>query len=201
MANKPTYEELEQMVKALEKEASKLRHTNETLWESEEKYRNLFEHANDSIFIIAPSTHRFLDINDNAAKRLGYTQEELLQLTIDDIDAPNASQGNDAIIHKLLDTGKVTFEHAHLRKNGTKMPVEISSRVIEYGGRQVFQSIVRKISDRKHAEEALMESEERYRDLYENAPNAYFSISAADGSILRCNNAAVHVSMSTRFPH
>ncbi len=49
------------------------------------------------------------------------------------------------------------------------------------------------VDDRKLAEEAMRESEERFRDLYDNAPNAYFSISAADGSILRCNIAALNM--------
>jgi PAS domain S-box-containing protein len=49
---------------------------------SEEKYRNFFNYTNDSFFIIDPASRRFLDINDNAAKRLGYTKKELLNLTI-----------------------------------------------------------------------------------------------------------------------
>ncbi|MFQ5341915.1 MAG: PAS domain S-box protein, partial [Anaerolineae bacterium] len=122
------------------------------LRESEEKYRSLFEHANDSIFIIDPATQRFLDVNENAARRLGYTREELLQLAFDDIDTPMAAARNEAIIRELQEAGSVVFEHAHRRKDGAEMPVEISSRVIEYGGRQVFQSFARDITDRKLAE-------------------------------------------------
>ena len=184
--------ELVEANEQLKREIGERRRAEEALRESEGKYRSLFEHANDSIFIVDPSTHRFLDANENAAKRLGYIRDELLQLTIDDIDTPMAAQRNDSIIRELLDTGSVTFEHAHLRKDGTKIPVEISSRVIEYGGRQVFESIVRDITERKRAEESLRESEKRYRDLYENAPNAYFSITV-DGSVLSCNSAALHL--------
>jgi PAS domain S-box-containing protein len=129
--------------------------TLESLENSEEKYRHLFEHANDSIFIIDPSSRRFLDANENAARRLGYTRAELLQLTIDDIDGPAAAARNQAIIDELQRKGSVIFEHIHLHKDGTEVPVEISSRIIEYGGQQVFQSFVRDITERKRAEEKL----------------------------------------------
>jgi PAS domain S-box-containing protein len=150
--------ELARAIEQLKREIDERRRAEEALRQSEEKYRSLFENANDSIFIIDPSTRRLLDVNENAAKRLGYIRDELLGLSIDDIDTPMAAQRNDVIIRELLDNGSVTFEHAHLRKDGTKIPVEISSRVMEYGGRQVFQSIVRDITERKQAEKILQTS-------------------------------------------
>ena len=148
----------------------------EALRESEEKYHNLFEYANDSIFISGPETHRFLDVNENAARRLGYTREELLQLTFDDIDTAIAADRNEAILRKLQETDSATFEHAHRRKDGTEMPVEISARVIEYGGQQVFQSFVRDITARKQVEEALRGSEKRFRSVLQTASDAVITI-------------------------
>ena len=154
-------------------------HMEEALQDSEMKYRSLFEHANDSIFIIDPATRRFLDINDNAAKRLGYTKAELLRLTTDDIDAPMAAHRNHELIRKLAETGNVIFEHAHLHKEGIEIPVEISARAINYGDRQVIQNIVRDITERKLSEAAIRKSEERFRQLAENIQQVFW-ISSPD---------------------
>ena len=131
----------------------------QALRESEEKFHSLFEHANDSIFISDPATRGFLDVNENAARRLGYTREELLQLTIDDIAAPVAAGRIDTTVEQLREAGSIVFEHVQRRKDGTEMPVEISSRVVAFGGRQVIQSFVRDITERKQAEETLRKSE------------------------------------------
>jgi PAS domain S-box-containing protein len=129
--------------------------SQEVLRESEEKYRSLFEHANDSIFIADPVTHRFLDVNENAAKRLGYTRNELLQLNINNINSSKARGNNKNIFQELKQNGSIIFEHVHIRKDGKEIPVEISSRITKFGGREVFQSFVRDITERKRAEEML----------------------------------------------
>ena len=145
----------------LQKELERLVDERTTeLQESEEKYRSLFEYANDSIFIINPSSLRFLDVNDNATKRLGYSREELLQMTVDNLDTPTASPRSEAIIQQLQESGSVIFEHVHRRKDGGEMPVEISSRVVEYGGRKVFQNLVRDISERVRAEQEIRQLNE-----------------------------------------
>lgn len=149
----PIIRNLRERTARLTQEIKERKRAEEALRESEEKYRNLFEDANDSIFIIDPSTHRFLDVNQNAVWRLGYTREELLQLTIDDIDTPMTAVRNEDIIRELQESGSVIFEHAHRCKDGKEIPVEISSRVIEYADQQVFQSFVRDISERRKAEE------------------------------------------------
>ena len=122
---------------------------------SEAKYSNFFNYAQDSFFIIDPVSRRFLDVNDNAVKQLGYTKKELLNLTIDEIDMPVSSASGNAGTRGLQEAESVTFEHVQRRRDGSKMPVEISSRLIEYNGRQVFQNFVRDITTRKKIEAKL----------------------------------------------
>ncbi len=140
----------------------------EKISQSELKYRRFFENAYDSVFIIDPDSHRILDINQNAAKRLGYTREELLQMKIDDLDPPSDA-GQSGHVTELQEKSDVIFEHVHRRKDGTLMQVEISSRLIRYGENRVIESFVRDITKRKKAEETLQESEKRFRDISENA--------------------------------
>lgn len=122
---------------------------------SEDKYRNLFEHATDSIFILSPDTGRFIDCNEIAAKRLGYKKDELLNLKVFDIN-PADSSNDIKERFKMQRAGEsITFETSHQRKDGTLMPVEISSRLIEHGGQNALQAIVRDISKRKKREEKL----------------------------------------------
>lgn len=137
------------------------------LRESEEKYRNLFELANDLIFIIDATTHRLLNANWNAARQLGYTRKELLDLSLNDIEAPMETPRRQAILQKLQDDGSIIYEHTLRRKDGSQMPVEISTQVIEYGNRLAFQSFGRDITRRQEVELELRTSEARYRAIVE----------------------------------
>jgi diguanylate cyclase (GGDEF)-like protein/PAS domain S-box-containing protein len=128
------------------------RRVQEALRVSEGKYRTLFEHAVDAIFIIDVSTREILDVNQIAADRLGYSRAELLSMTIDDLYPPEELARNAEIIERLQQTGRLTFERIHIRKDGTTMPVEVSSTVLEQDGRLVYQSIARDITQRKITE-------------------------------------------------
>lgn len=140
------------LVLLIARDATARRHAERSLQASEEKYRYLFESATDFIFIIDASTHRILDANWNAARQLGYTRAELLQSSIFDIEAPLSDQCRAAILQQLEINGSFTFEHFYQRKNGDKIPVEVSIQTIEYDNRLVFQSFVRDITERKKKE-------------------------------------------------
>lgn len=131
------------------------KHAQELLRQSEQNYRNLFEWAHDSIFITDYSTDHLLNVNEHGARRLGYTRKQILNLPPEVFSPPMPPHRRETVLKQLWRTGSVTFEHFHKCKNGNKMPIEVSSRVIEYGGRLAIQSFIRDIAQRKQAEEKL----------------------------------------------
>jgi diguanylate cyclase (GGDEF)-like protein/PAS domain S-box-containing protein len=131
------------------------RRIKEALKISEGKYRSLFEHAVDSIFIIDAETRRILDVNQIASDRLGYSRAELLAMGIDELAPPYEMERVAELMEKLHRAGSLQFERTHIRKDGSLMPVEVSSILLEQDGRLVYQSIVRDITQRKATEKEL----------------------------------------------
>ncbi len=119
---------------------------------SEAKYRTLFDSARDGIFIVGMDG-KLLDINQIAHDRLGYTRDEMLAIDISRLDAPDYAGHVRERMGQLMRLGQLIFESAHVRKDGSIMPVEINSRTIDYDGGKVFFSIVRDITERKSAEQ------------------------------------------------
>ena len=152
------------------------------LRESEKNYRNLFEWASDSIFITDSSTVHLLDVNEHAARRLGYTRKQLLHLPAEVISPPMDSEHRAETLRQLWKTGTVTFEHVHKCKDGAQMPVEVSSRVVEYGGQLAIQSFVRDITERKEAQAKVTLYQETLTQLEEA-----IAITDLEGSYLEQN--------------
>ncbi len=128
------------------------------LRESENKYRLLFENANDAIFLHEVSRkgpRKIFMVNKAACRMLGYTQKELEQMTIADIDVPEQKKKISAILDRLFSKGNAVFETEHLRKNGSRIPVIVSIRVFDFQSTKVMLSIVRDISERKRIEKIL----------------------------------------------
>jgi PAS domain S-box-containing protein len=160
----------------------------EKVRQSEAKFRNLFESSTDGIFII-DLDGKFIDVNATAYTRLGYSKEEMLSLHISKLDDPVFSSRAAERMKQISEHGVAVFEAAHLRKDGTSMPVEVNSRLMDYEGRTVFFSVIRDITERKRAEKALRESERRYRILFDRSPDGVLLIDP-DGKILEFNEAA-----------
>jgi PAS domain S-box-containing protein len=141
--------------------------------ESLKLFRNLIDQSTDAIEVIDPVTLRFIDCNQSAHESLGYSREEFLALTIFDID-PQIDQASLAQFdEEIRASGFATLESSHRRKDGSIFPVEVNVKLITLG--KVYRlAVVRDTTTRKLAEKALRESEERYRELFDNARDAIY---------------------------
>ncbi len=146
----------------------------EVIQESEEKFKTLFNSASDAIFIHDLGGH-FLEVNEVACDRLGYNRKELLKMGLEDIDSPKLATMVPARTEELDQRGHIFYETVHMRRDGTIIPIELSSRIIEYNGEPVALSIARDITERKQAEEERKNSFERLQRALEETVNALAS--------------------------
>lgn len=121
---------------------------------SEEKYRALFESAADAVFV-HDLDGRLLAVNDLACRTLGYTRTELVVLGVQGIEAPEQAANASANVLRVRRDGEATFETEHVRKDGTRLPVWIKSRLVTYDGRPAVLSVVRDITERRALEAEL----------------------------------------------
>jgi PAS domain S-box-containing protein len=164
----------------------------EMLKRSEEKYRELISVSNDGI--VSNDAHMRITIwNQGAEKIFGYTEKEMLGQPVTkflpESEHKKALQLHNGFIKTSPEktTGK-SLEGFGLKKDGQKIPIELSISSKRYGDNFIATAIIRDITERKEAEEKLRKSEERYRDLFENASELIQSVSQ-EGRFLYVNKA------------
>jgi len=177
-------------VEALQAEQARHQDVELTLQESEERYRALFEQAADSIVLIDPETGALVEFNDRAHQALGYTRREFEKLRIPDFDIVESPEEVVAHIEKIVREGSDVFETKQRAKSGEIRDVQINARAISIRGKVFTQSIWRDITERRRAEQALRESEERYRALFEQAADSIVLIDTETGALVEFNDRA-----------
>jgi PAS domain S-box-containing protein len=130
----------------------------QTLRESEARYRTLFEQANDTVHL-ETLDGRILDANAKACEMRGYSREELLTLTAADLVPPELRWQVPQAIEALLRTGVFRTESEDLCKDGTRIPVEVSSSLLRLDGQNLVMTVVRDIGERKRLEEQLRQAQ------------------------------------------
>jgi PAS domain S-box-containing protein len=154
---------------------------------SEERYRLLFESATDSV-AIAEVDGRVLDANPACIKTYGYTAEEVRQMNLVDVVAPEMRE---VAVRAMADlaTGKpVSLTIPMVRKDGSRLTVDTLAFVGTVGGERRIFSFTRDVSARIAAEAARHASEVRYRSLAENSPDAIYIVDRG-GVVRYCNSA------------
>jgi len=152
---------------------------------TEEKHRIILATALDGFYVLDLDA-RLLEVNASYCKMLGYTREELLKMSIPDIEAIETPEESAHHLKKVLEQGYDSFETKHQCKDGKIIDVEVSANYIDVEGGQMVV-FVRNITERKKAEQALTESEGKYRTLIENIPQKIF-FKDKDSLYISCNS-------------
>jgi PAS domain S-box-containing protein len=122
----------------------------EALRESEERFRRLSEGPLEGIAV--SDQGRILDVNEQMAKMLGYTHDELIGMHVSDLVAP---ESRELVLGKIEAGDEKPYEHMTVRKDGSVFPVEVNGKTIPYKGRMVRVTVIRDITERKRADDAL----------------------------------------------
>jgi PAS domain S-box-containing protein len=137
--------------------------------EALQRYELLANHSRDVILFMSRDNGRILEANAAASKTYGYSRAELLDLTIHDLSAAGTA-GLTAAQMAKADAQGLLFETIHRRKDGNTCPMEVSTRGATIGETRTLISVIRDITKRKKAEEALREREELFRMTFDRSP-------------------------------
>ena len=127
------------------------------------------DHAADSIFFIGDDGY-FLNVNESACRRLGYTKQELLTMSVMDIDPDFLPAVWDSFWAEFKRTKLMHLETKHRSKSGEIYPVEVIANYLLHNGQEIDCAIVRDITECKQAEEALRRSEQQLRTVLDTLP-------------------------------
>jgi PAS domain S-box-containing protein len=180
-------------VLSISRDITERKRVEKALRESEERFRIIFEHAADSILlleIIPGGIPVIRDANSSTFSLLGYERGELIGQPVSIIEAaPDASKVVEERRQNILSKTGKTFESRHRCKNGTIRDFECSATELKIGSKTFGISVERDITERKRAEESLLESENRYRILFEDARDGIALADAETGVLVDCNRA------------
>ncbi len=131
-------------------------------------YQLLFEDAPHGVVILDPETARIVGFNEKACLQLGYSREEFAELNVSDIEEIESLDEIKATIAQVIHKGRADFETRHRTKQGEVRDVKVTAQYAEIQGKHVYHCVWQDITELKKAEEALRDSEQRYRLIVEN---------------------------------
>jgi PAS domain S-box-containing protein/putative nucleotidyltransferase with HDIG domain len=169
-----SYQPVKGQISVFVRDITERKQAETALRESEQRFRQLFVASPDALMLIDPYdltvNWPIVDCNDVACQMSGYTREELVGKSVDILNITKGTpQERSAYLERIRRSGVFHLESFHRHRDGHIYPVEISTSIVTFKGRELVLGIDRDITERKQAEEALRESEDLYRRAIETA--------------------------------
>lgn len=187
MTLKPVVHHGQDMEMLLIRDITEKQEIETALWESQSKYRQLFEASSSAIIVFDPNTQHIFDVNNVAVNLYGFTKDEFAHLTTEDLSAETVRARA-----TLTPSGKrinLIPLRWHKKKDGVVFPVEISiGSTYLFQGRSLVCATIKDITERRAAEEALRKEKEFIHTLVQASP-AYFYAINPNGKIRMMNRS------------
>jgi PAS domain S-box-containing protein len=139
---------------------------NDDLAKREQKFRLFFDSSGDAIFIVR-SNGLIYEANQEASRRYGFSNSELIGMPVADLDSPEHAAHIPERIERIMADGHHTFITDHRRKNNTSLRVEVSASLIDYEGSKAILAVARDLTESTRAEALLHRQNEYLRTLHE----------------------------------
>ncbi len=179
-------------IQALKRMHNELEEHTRVREQAEEELTSLgriVDHSVNEVYIFDAQTLKFIMVNDGARKNLGFSMEEMRNLTPVDIKPEHTEEEFSALIEPLRDgdTEDVRFTTVHRRKDGARYPVEVYLQLSTFGSVPDFFAIILDITEKKRIEEELKLEKEYFEKLYNSLGEAVFTVNIPDRLIESAN--------------
>jgi PAS domain S-box-containing protein len=167
--------------------------SEEALKESEERYRSLVQLSPDAIIVASEGMHVF--VNNSGMKLFGASSpDQIIGKPVLDFIHPDYREFAAERMRKVIETGIMVpiIEEKFIRIDGTEIDVEVGAAPLVYQGKPAIQAVIRDITQHKQAEEALRQSEEKYRSILEDIKEGYWEVDLA-GNFTSFNDAICRI--------
>ncbi len=174
-------------------EITERRIAQQNLQKAEERYRHLFNSIGDGISLVSINDDgtpgKIIDVNDELCRILGYTRNEMLSFKPPDICEMSFDLWQESIT-QLRKSKHAIFELVGIAADGHRIPVEMNNHIIDFEGKPHYLSIARDLTERKKTERKLLESEKRFREMFETSADG-IATTDFEGNITDCNRAFI----------
>ncbi len=178
----------------IHEDVTRRKEAEEALRKSETNYREIFNSGNDGIFVHDPQTGDILDVNERACGMLGYTKDDFVGGALQGRVAGSRPYTEEEALKRIRLAGRgqpQTFEWQAIHREGHPIWAEVNLQKALIGGNERVLAFVRDITDRKQAEEALRQSEERFEKIFRSSPEPIAISSIDEGRYIDVNERFV----------
>ncbi len=167
------------------------RQVEEALQASEQRFKAIFNSANDAIWILQPDGY-IIDVNDTSCALLGYTKEEMCSKHVSNFLPPDEVTDVTRRLARIREQGEAILELHHIKKDGSLLPVEINVKATDFGQGPVLLSVIRDLTARTQAQNTLRRERDRAQRYLDITPAIIIALDT-QGHITLLNKAGADI--------